>query len=271
MFPGLLFLALVPACGNEPAGPAFEPTADLKILFVGNSLTFANDLPGMVVTVSEAAGYHWSTEVVARPNLALQDHWAAGIASVIRDLEADVVVLQQGPSSLPASRINLVEWTDTLSRAIRDAGGMPALLMVWPELSRYPVMDAVRESYRAAAEHVSGLFIPAGEAFRRLHDEHPELEPYGGDSFHPSLAGSAAAALAVVRVLSGKPLPDLAGTLVPSDPEHPTLRFTDAEMATLVGAVEAAVSTWTSANASPPAGVLVPALRPSFLATTTPP
>lgn len=268
---GLLLLALVPACGSDPAGPSLDPNADLTILFVGNSLTYANDLPGMVGTVAEAAGYHWSTAVVARPNLALQDHWASGIASVIRDLEADVVVLQQGPSSLPASRINLLEWTDTLSRAIRSAGGTPALLMVWPEVARYSAFDAVRESYRAAAEHVDGFFIPAGEAFRSLHDQHPELEPYGADGFHPSSAGSLAAALTVVRVLSGRPLPSLSGTLVPSDPERPTLRLGDGEMETILSVVEAAVSGVGATNASRGTGVVIPAVRPSFLATPTPP
>lgn len=268
---GLLLLALVPACGSDPAGPSFDAKADLTILFVGNSLTYANDLPGIVGTVAEAAGYHWSTAVVARPGLALQDHWGAGIASVIQDLKADVVILQQGPSSLPSSRINLVEWTDTLARAIRAAGGTPALLMVWPEVERYTVFDAVRESYRAAAEHVDGVFIPAGEAFRALHDEHPELEPYGGDGFHPSTMGSVAAALTVVRVVSGKSLPPLAGTLVPSDAERPTLRIGDGEMETIRGVVEAAVSRAGVANASTSTGVVIPAVRPSFLATPTPP
>ena len=41
------------------------------ILFVGNSLTYVNDLPGMVRRVAEAAGGGLRVEMVAGPNLAL--------------------------------------------------------------------------------------------------------------------------------------------------------------------------------------------------------
>ena len=48
-------------------------------------------------------------------------------------------------------------WTETLAPVIRQAGGTPALLMVWPEATRIDAFDAVYRSYQGAAEAVSGL------------------------------------------------------------------------------------------------------------------
>lgn len=196
----VLALAGTPACSSDPAAPNL-PEADIRVLFVGNSLTYSNDLPGVVATVAGAAGLSVATASVAAPNYALEDHWHSGIAGVIRSLQPDYVVMQQGPSSLPESRVHLVAWTDTLSRVIREAGAEPALLMVWPGLDRWSFLDDVRDSYAAAAQEVEGVFIPAGEAVRALRAQHPELDPLGPDGFHPSVLGTIVSGMVVVATL----------------------------------------------------------------------
>ena len=179
------------------------PAFHLTVLFVGNSLTFVNDLPGAVTTMAEAAGRDVAVAMVAHPNYALEDHWHRGIAAAIRELSPDVVVMQQGPSSLPGNQAHLAAWTDTLSRVVREVGAEPALLMVWPDLSRAFAFDAVRDGYRNAALGVGGTFIPAGEALRALHEGHPDRSPFGGDGFHPNDTGTVLAAYVTVGTLLG--------------------------------------------------------------------
>ena len=172
--------------------------ADHRILFVGNSLTYTNDLPGAVATVAGALGYDVAVASVARPNFALEDHWYTGIGSVIADTAPDVVVMQQGPSSLPDNQEHLAVWSDSLARVVRDVGGEPALLMVWPSLSRAFAFDDVRDAYERAAVRVDGQFFPAGEAFRALYDRYPTFSPFGADGFHPSDYGTIVAAYVLV-------------------------------------------------------------------------
>jgi hypothetical protein len=81
--------------------------------------------------------------------------------------------------------------------------------MVWPELARFEVFDRVRDSYALAARDVDGWFLPAGEAWRVAWGEDPELQLYGGDGFHPTVAGSWAAALTIFGGLSEHALADL--------------------------------------------------------------
>lgn len=205
-----------PACSDTPSGPGAD--GPLTVLFIGNSLTATNDLPALVHRLAAAAGATLTYDVVAPGGVSLEDHWNAGIADRIARLGADVVVLQQGPSSLPENQEHLKTWATTLAGPIRSAGGVPALLMVWPEVTRLSAFDAVRAAYLGAAERAGGLFIPAGEVWRETWRRDPDAALYGPDGFHPSLAGSFAAALTVYAVLFDPDLSELPVTIAPELP-----------------------------------------------------
>jgi hypothetical protein len=164
----------------------------------------------MVRALASAAGLHWQVEARLLSGAGLEDHWQRGLAQErIRSGHWDAVVLQQGPSSLPESRADLRQWTGEFDALIREAGGRSALYMVWPELSRFGWFDRVRDSYALAARDVSGWFLPAGEAWRAAWRQEPSLALYGGDGFHPTVAGSWAAALTIFAGLSGRSPLDL--------------------------------------------------------------
>jgi len=174
-----------------------------RILFIGNSLTAANDLPLLVEAMAREKGLSLSTETVTYPNLSLEDHWERDTQAVIRRGGFKYVVLQQGPSSLPASRENLREWTKRFGEEIRRAGALPALYMVWPDRSRLALFPEVKESYRLAAEDVKGVLLPAGEAWVAAWRRDSKLNLYGADNFHPSRLGTYAAAAAILSGLTG--------------------------------------------------------------------
>lgn len=199
----LLMVVSLPGCSSDPVGVDLLPFGDAEVtaLFIGNSLTATNDLPAMVATAAEAAGHTFEYRTLLRPNYSLADHWRDGADQVVRDLRADIVVLQQGPSSVGDNPDHLRSWTETFAPGIAATGGRPALLMVWPERSRPEAFDAVRDAYAGAAVAVDGVFIPAGEAWRAVWERDATIGLYGPDGFHPSLAGSFVAALAVFEVL----------------------------------------------------------------------
>lgn len=216
---GLAGLGLVLlACGNGPVQPRLEPFGDAEVtaLFIGNSLTASNALPEMVATLADAAGRSFEYRTLLRPNVSLEEHWAYGAEDVIRELGADVVILQQGPSSVGDNPVHLRTWTEAYAPVIREAGGEPALLMVWPERSRMEAFDAVRDSYAGAAEAVEGIFIPAGEAWREVWRLDPDVPLYGVDGFHPSRDGSLVAALTVFATLYDEDVRELPADLYDS-------------------------------------------------------
>lgn len=187
------------ACGDS-SGPV--GTAPLRVLFIGNSLTYTNDLPGMVAAIARASGESIETEMVAEPNFSIEDHWTLSDArSRVRNGNYDVVVLQQGPSALPESREVLRQWALQWAAEIRSFGGRPALYAVWPELARFDAFADVSESYRLAAEAVNGAFFPAGDAWIETWKIQPDAPLYGSDDFHPSITGSYAAAIVITAAL----------------------------------------------------------------------
>lgn len=207
-------MAAVAACsGDSRPGPVEPPippppSAALEgdVLFIGNSLTEGNDLPGIVASLADSAGTSgFRTAALTRGGGALEDHWAEGTAlQVIAQGNWRFVVLQQGPSSLPESRVNLREWTARFADRIRAAGAEPALYTVWPMADRFAFFGDVIESYRLAAEDVNGVELPAGAAWLEAWELEPDLTLYGPDGFHPTLEGSYLAALVIYGGLADR-------------------------------------------------------------------
>jgi hypothetical protein len=209
-----LLIALLLGCasGSSPSATAIlAPAGAPRVLFIGNSLTAVNDLPQMVAALARAAGQPLAVEAIVVPGFSLEDHWNQGTArtAIVRG-GWRFVVLQQGPSSLSDSRVNLVEWAGRFGQQIRGVGARPALYSVWPESVRSSVFDDVMQSYLAAATSVDGLFLPAGEAWRAAWRRAPSLQLYGPDGFHPSPQGTYLAALVITARLLERPADGLA-------------------------------------------------------------
>ncbi len=205
---GLAFVASM-ACANSPmpTTPRF-PEGRVRILFIGNSLTYTNDLPRMVATLARLAGdTSVAVTAVAFPNYSLEDHWNEGTARLtLEQGRWEFVVLQQGPSSLPENQRNLASWSARFASGIRSAGATPVLFMVWPTIDRPGDFPAVRLSYRNAAAGVQGIFAPAGDAWTAAFEENPAADLYSPDGLHPNANGTYLAALVILsRTLGIEP------------------------------------------------------------------
>lgn len=198
-----------------------------SVLFLGNSLTYANELPHMLAAIAAQAGLSLRTRAITVGGGALEDHYQNRSTrdAVSRGGHA-LVIMQQGPSSLPESQVHLEQWTRQWAPLIRAGGARPALYMVWPDRSRLAWFDAVHASYSNAALAVDGMFIPAGAAWRLAWEDRPGLPLYDGDDFHPSALGSYTAALTMFCQLYGRTPVGLPARLVV---DGRTLHFDPAE------------------------------------------
>lgn len=198
----ILLLAVLALPAPARAAP---PERALRILFIGNSLTYFNDLPGIVAAlVVESGREKPGCQSEVQGGYSLEDHWIRGDA--LKAIEAgpwDYVVLQQGPSATEDGRDVLRQYARRFDPAIRKTGGKPALYMVWPAASDPRSFGAIADTYRLAARDVGGILLPAGEAWRLVQKQAPEIALYGPDGFHPSPVGSYLAALVVVAELYG--------------------------------------------------------------------
>jgi hypothetical protein len=191
------------ALAGSGAGAAEQPTA-LRVLFLGNSLTAANELPEMVVALGRARGVSIEYGAFTPGGYSLEDHWAAGQGRALLASTAwDVVVLQQGPSALPASQVDLRRWATAWADEARARGAAAALYTVWPESYRQYALPTVIASYSDAAAAAGAVVLPAGAAWREAWRRNRKLPLYGPDGFHPSTTGTYLAALTIYAGLTG--------------------------------------------------------------------
>jgi len=206
-----LVVATLIACGSTPAGTtgtASRP-GGRGVLFVGNSLTYVNDVPGLVQALADSVGVHLDVRTVAFPDFALEDHWASGGA--VREIERgdwELVVMQQGPSSTDANRANLRDWSKRFGGVIAARGARPALYSVWPSAARQADFTRAIESYSLAAADVRGDFYPVASAWLAAWRRAPALALYAGDALHASPIGSYLAALVIAAEITGRPTAD---------------------------------------------------------------
>jgi hypothetical protein len=201
------------AAGISPGPQSTDTPAPFRVLFIGNSLTAANDLPAIVESLSRARGRRTvAATAVTANNFSLEDHWNQGNArAAIARGGWSVVVLQQGPSALPESRVLLRDYSGRFAAEATRVGARTALYMVWPSKQRVRDYDEVSESYALAARDVGATLLAAGDAWREAWRREPALALYAEDGFHASALGSYLAALAIWRGLSGESVVGLPG------------------------------------------------------------
>lgn len=186
------------------------PKQGLNILFIGNSLTISNGLPGILERMLILADVEVGViESQSRGGFGLPDHWDRAETRERLDVEGwDIVILQQGPSATEG-RPYLLSFVPLFSDEIAESGGKTALYMVWPSRDHFSDFPGVSDSYQTAARQVNGLLYPAGEAWLAAWQVEPNLKLYGPDNFHPSLLGTYLAALTMFEQITGMDLNQL--------------------------------------------------------------
>jgi hypothetical protein len=179
----------------------------MRVLFIGNSFTVRNDLPGMVAGLAAGDGKSLESRVIWAGGASLRMHWNKGEAQqAIADGGYDFVVLQE-QSTLPiknATRFH--ENVRLFDAAIKEAGARTALYMTWARKHEPENQQVLNEAYRAIGEELGAPVVPVGERWERCLGA-PGCPPlHDADGSHPSLAGSYLAACVFYRTLfAGSP------------------------------------------------------------------
>jgi len=197
----------------------------------------------MLEAIGRQRGRAIATESVVYPDYSLEDHWQRGDAArAIAKGSWSTVVLQQGPSALPESRVLLRSYVQKFDAEIRRAGARTALYMVWPSAARRPDFPNTSLSYSGAASLVGGLLFPVGDAWRAAWRRDANLALYGPDGFHPTPLGSYLAAVVMFHVLTGESPRDLPPRLSSNTGVFPAIELSPAEAAIVQDAALEAVA-----------------------------
>jgi len=173
-----------------------------KVLYVGNSFTARNDLPGLIATLAEARGRAVEHQLVQAGGASLRTHWNAGhAAEVIRDGGFDSVVLQE-QSTLPVKNAaRMHENVRLFDEVIKAAGAKTVLYMTWARLNAPDSQQAITAAYTEIGRELGATVVPAGVAWQRFLRAHDRPALHDKDQSHPTVAGSYLAACVFLPAL----------------------------------------------------------------------
>ena len=185
----------------------------MKILFIGNSYTFYNDMPKLLEALLIENGYDASVDSVTKggrklyANLEDGDEYNAQILELVSKNSYDVLFLQE-QSYFPI--VDYDKFEAAVASLKKIVGAKRTLLYAtWGRKTGCPLLNelklsstemtnALASAYAKAAESAECELSEVGLAFASLCDE---LELYAPDLSHPSYIGSAVAAIVHYRSL----------------------------------------------------------------------
>ena len=191
---------LAVACGPPPAPP-------VRVLFIGNSYTFENNLPVVFAELSKAGKHPVTVDMAATGGWTLAQHVRA--QATHDKLAAAVwtyVVLQEQsviPSLAAQRETGMYPAVRAFTTAIRAASSEPVLLLTWAHRDGfrdvgfvdYASMQAqLTAGYQEIADELGVRVAPAGVAWQAALASDSTLDLWKPDGSHPTLAGSYLAA-----------------------------------------------------------------------------
>jgi len=207
----------------------------MKILFIGNSYTFFNDMPLILENLAKENGKKLVQYSVTKggrhlyANLKEGDEYGEKIRTLIKENDFDALFLQE------QSFFALVDY-DKFLYGIKELKKLvnakrTILYATWGRkagsdklkelgLTSEEMTEKLTEAYISASKSANTEVSYAGTAFLKISKELPDIDLYNPDLSHPSYLGSAVAAICHYRALYGE-MPSFTDSLkldsVPND------------------------------------------------------
>jgi hypothetical protein len=193
----------------NPFGPVVQGDLDAarsdrpgrRVLFVGNSITYYNDMPDLVSRLADGDAGTKPLFAVSftRPGWTLrQSERDERLRDLLRDVAWDSVVLQEqsrlafsSPSEVGGES---VPYALRLQQLAAARGARTVIFMNWPMRYRGDLADQL-EFERVA---------PVGPAWDEALRRRPGLDLLADDGYHPNLAASYLAACVFYATLTGR-------------------------------------------------------------------
>jgi len=166
-----------------------------SVLFIGNSYTYCNNLPGMVRELANAAGRTTETAMVASGGKSLEWHlYNPETLDAIDKGGWDFVVLQDYSLQAVEEPDKLLRATARLAARVRAVAAKPYLYVTWARQQIPEMQDPINDTYERAARAAGAGLAPVGSAWRSARAALPGLALHTEDRSHPNWLGSYLAA-----------------------------------------------------------------------------
>ncbi|MBD2644828.1 SGNH/GDSL hydrolase family protein [Nostoc linckia] len=169
----------------------------IRVLFIGNSYIYVNDLPWLTQQLAESAKETRTleTEMVVVGGATLKSHWRSGKAlRLLKTKRWDYVVLQE-QSTLPITNPKeMYKYASLFDAEIKRVNSQTVFYLTWAKQNQPETQQILTDSYMTIAKELKAKVAPVGIAWQKVQEANPKLNLYSSDQSHPSPIGSYVAA-----------------------------------------------------------------------------
>jgi len=203
-------LLLLPIAG---VAQTRAPTAPMRVLFIGNSYTYVNDLPMVIADLAAAAreARPFKPDVVRVGGATLEGHIAGhdALPAIARG-GWDAIVLQEQSTRPITDPDKMRRDVKTLADAARKVNAKVVLYETWAREALPGTQDSLTHVYHKAASYANAVIAPVGEAWSAFRAQEGPIAAgthsalFRTDGSHPSPVGTYLAATVLYQTLYGK-------------------------------------------------------------------
>lgn len=186
--------------------PATTAGENTRVLFLGNSYTYYQDLPSLVGRLLDSASDDMkiSHRMIAPGGCTLEVHASTPkTVAAIEEHNWDFVVMQEQSMRPVVSPEDMLSAAKELQQAVNKSGAQSILFMTWARKHNPQMIDALARAYEQTAEALGAEVAPVGLAWALARKRHPKLNLHHSDGSHPAPAGTYLAACVIAGTLSG--------------------------------------------------------------------
>ena len=175
----------------------------IKILFLGNSHTYFNDMPQTFKEICQAYGIEVDVTMLAFPGVTygwhLKERYHLRFALMYGDYQY-IIMQQASHSPCPSMEETLRDGMEIIELA-RKNGVTPIQTIPWAE-ERFPQnQEKINKIYQELQRKTGVTLNPVGYVFEKLKEELPEIPLSWKDGEHASYYGSYVNALTTFSTL----------------------------------------------------------------------
>jgi hypothetical protein len=206
---------LLGLCAATVTAQTAKPTGELQVLFIGNSLTYVNDLPKMVTELARAGKQRpLYCERETPGGCTLEKHWKDGKAlAKIQSRKWDFVVLQDYSSAPLLQRDSMFEYAKKFDVGIKQQEAKTLLYMTWALQDKPDDQAVISKAYLDLSKELKAGIAPVGRAWEVAIAADPKRRLHDKDKRHPNPTGSYLAACVFYATLYGKSPEGLPGSV----------------------------------------------------------
>ncbi|GAA5219385.1 SGNH/GDSL hydrolase family protein [Membranihabitans marinus] len=199
---------LILLCISIASGKAEGEKDSLKILFIGNSYTYVENLPHIVTSLASGGSTKLVTKKSTVGGAKLAEHWHGkrGLKSkeMIEKGDFDIVVIQGFSMGAINEADSVAKYGKLFCDLVKENNAKPYFYLTWAREKVPQYQETINEVYYKVARDNDAGIVPVGNAWALARQLRPDIPLFHPDGSHPSELGTFLTASVFVATFLGE-------------------------------------------------------------------